>query len=49
MAQSTVIAVGAAFVVTGLLAYLGQPAALSSIVAGVVAIAVGYATKNMKI
>jgi branched-subunit amino acid transport protein len=48
MAQSTVLAVGAALIVNGLLVYAGQPAALSWIVAGVVAIAVGWGTKNMK-
>ncbi len=49
MAQATVLAVGAAFIVNGILqGYAGQPAGLSWIISGVVAIAVGWATKNMK-
>lgn len=48
MAKSTVLAVGAAFIVNGALAYAGQDAALGWIVAGVVAIVVGWATMNMK-
>ena len=51
MAQSTVIAVGAGFIVAGLLTSYGGASlggGLAWVVGGVVAIVAGMATKNMK-
>ena len=49
MALATVLAVGTAFIVNGILAVAGQDAAMGWIIAGVAAIVVGYASKNLKI
>lgn len=49
MAISTVLAVGIGLIANGALLYAKVDPALSWIVAGVVAIIVGYATKGMKV
>ena len=49
MAQSTVMAIAAAFIVLGILAYVPSvTAGMPWIIAGVVAFVAGWATKNMK-
>ncbi len=48
MALSTVYALGAGLVVTGLVQYAGYTGGLDWIVGGIIALVVGYATKSVK-